>query len=591
MKDPFRKILDKRFGMFVHYGIYSALAGFYRGKRIEGLGEWIQKNGRIPISEYSKIGREQFCPSENFARDLVLAAKKAGIRYIILTSKHHDGFCLFKTAVSDYNTYDYFGRDLCRELADECRKEGLDIGFYYSHTLDWYEKNAAGNFYAGTGTRANNRNSWDYPDDNIDFEKYLREKCIPQVKELLTNYGPLNIIWFDFPHDITKEQSAELRKIVKELQPSCQINSRIAHGLCDYYSLGDNVLPTAPNGIKSECLVTLNHTWGYRSDDHDWKSPESMINILSRCLTSDSTLLLNVGPRADGSLTTETKNILNAMGEWTARNSEAVYGDITGNPFSSEFPWGYVSVNDKNLYLYLKDPRALNLELAGIDGKITSVSLLGCDGRVSYSYKDGRLNVACLKTELKNPVYRVKFESTPTYSRDIIQNSDVISLGILWASKIKGSDTASAPERLIYEFDEFDEKYRKHGLAINRSNYAHMWTSSDESLVWDAYINEPGTYSAELIHVPYNSYLKEEYSKPCELKDKFIISADGQANTVDIPEKSRYCISLTGGENVRIVHSAGSFKFDRPGKYRIILSRAENGESLAVTDLCFAKLS
>lgn len=591
MKDPFRKMLDNRFGMFVHYGIYSALAGFYKGECIKGLGEWIQKNGRIPIAEYSKIGKEEFCPSRNFARDLVKAAKNAGIRYIILTSKHHDGFCLFKTAVSDYNTYDYFGRDLCRELADECRKEGLDIGFYYSHTLDWYEKNAAGNYYAGTELKANNRNSWDYPDDDIDFEQYLEEKCIPQVKELLTNYGPLNIIWFDFPHDITKEQSTRLRDLVKELQPDCQINSRIAHGLCDYYSLGDNTLPTAPKGVKSECLVTLNHTWGYRKDDDAWKTPESMINILCRCLTSDSTLLLNVGPRADGSLTPETENILGVMGEWTRRNSDAVYGGITGNPFSSLFAWGYVSVKGENLYLYLKDNSVDSIELSGIEGNISSVSLLGKDGEVPYSFNDGQLTVKTLKTELVNPVYCVKFEGTPKYSREIRQSGDEIALGILWASKMRRGEEDKEPEKLVYEFDKYNESFRKHGLAVNSSNYAHMWTSSDESAVWDAFISEAGTYSAELIHVPYVIYPPEEYEKPCTLKDDFTLSVGDCSAPVEKEEKSRYRISLTGGENVRIVHSAGTFNIEKPGKYRVKLSREKDGDSLSVTDVRLVKIN
>ena len=312
--------MSERFGMFVHYGIYSAIGGNWQRKTIPWLGEWVQFKGEIPNSEYEAFAKKNFLPKQDFAKDLVRSAKKAGIRYIVLTAKHHDGFCLFKSSVDDYNTYDFYGRDLCRELADECRKEGIKLGFYYSHTIDWHEKNGAGNVCRYSNYLTNNRNYWDYPDNNIDFEEYFRSKCIPQVKELLTNYGPLELIWFDYPHDITDEESKELRDIVKELQPNCLINSRIAHGLHDYISLGDNQLPITPTDSGIECLVTLNHTWGFRYDDNDWKSPESIISILSRTLSCNSTLLLNVGPRGDGTLTEETENILERIGKWTKEN-------------------------------------------------------------------------------------------------------------------------------------------------------------------------------------------------------------------------------------------------------------------------------
>ena len=358
MDKNYKAMLADRFGMFVHYGLYSALAGSYNGEEIFGLGEWIQRRAEIPIDEYVSLTKDAFCPAPDFAEKLVKTAKAAGIKYIVLTSKHHDGFCLFKTAVDGYNSYDFYGRDLCRELMEACHKEGLELGFYYSHTLDWHEKNGAGNYeLAHPGKLTTNRNYWDYPDNNIDFEEYYRKKCLPQVRELLTNYGKLKCIWFDYPHDITYDESLELRNLVKELQPDCLINSRIGHGLWDYNSLGDNGLPSTPAKFPTECLITLNHTWGYKSYDKDYKSSRSVIEILCRTLTADSTLLLNVGPMPTGDLTEESYAILSDVGEWVHINACLNYSK--SQPSETKCNGREIPVTDQ---IYGNGDRRQNLE-------------------------------------------------------------------------------------------------------------------------------------------------------------------------------------------------------------------------------------
>lgn len=590
MADAFRKIMDERFGMFVHYGLYSALGGYYKGKRVDGLGEWVQKHGKIPIAEYEKLGREGFCPKPDFAKKLVSKAKAAGMRYIVLTSKHHDGFCLFNTKYSDYNSYKFFGRDLCRELADECRRQGLQVGFYYSHTLDWYERDAGGNYFSSIlarhpdkpeAARARNRNYWDYLDDNINFEKYLREKCFPQVQELLENYGELNIIWFDFPHDITKEQSTELRAWVKKFQPNCQINSRIAHGLCDYYSLGDNGLPTVPRGVNTECLTTLNNTWGYRSDDDNWKTPVENIEILCRCLTADATLLMNVGPYADGTLTPETEHILEEMGKWTARNGEAIYGRVTGNPFPTTFPWGHLAVKDSRMFLYLtKESFAREggkITVAGIDGTPVCARLLGDNTHVAFTYENGMLTLECAASELKVPVYEIEFESVPTYSKAIMQNGDVITLSVNFGGKVKRGHELDEIEKLRYEFDQFRRDYGKNGLAVNGSDHTHAWTKADEILTWDALITSPGTYEAELVQLP-------------PVKDfSLVLTVGGKCATVSNEVKESFSISKTLEGNERIVRAAGIFEIEEAGVCRILLSRERDGDDIMITEIRLKK--
>lgn len=586
----FERMLDDRFGMFVHYGIYSAYAGNYKGQWITGLGEWIQKHAEIPIAEYEEYGKKYFHTSPDFAKNLVKSAKNAGIRYIVLTSKHHDGFCLFNSAVSDYNSYAFYGRDICRELADECRKEGLEVGFYYSHTLDWHEKDAAGMHSIASDKKRTgnnrNRNYWDYPDDNIDFEKYLTEKCIPQVKELLTNYGDLKLIWFDFAHDITAEQSKRLRDVVKSIQPNCLINSRIAFGYNDYTSLGDNALPVAPMGDNLECLVTLNDTWGYRRDDNNWKKPEEVLDILCRTLTGDASLLLNVGPMADGSLTSETHHILEEMGKWTELNADAVYGGVRGNPLPTTFPWGYAAVKGNDLYLYVKDKSAKKLTAAAIEGEICSVSVLGEDNAVNWSFNDGRLDIEAIDTELTTPVYRIRFKDKPIFKPEIVQFGNEIKLGVLWAGKVEKGAENSVPTKLPCNSNAYLLDFKKNGAYVNGTALLENWTDEKTVLCWDVKFTEPGVYEAEIIHALTNPY--EDVS---EIKGVFTLSIGDRTNAVDMEsEKSQYKLSKSSVLNIRVVRDAGKFEINLPGTYRVLFAHDGAGDNIPISDVKFVKI-
>ncbi len=582
----FEHILDNRLGMFVHYGIYSEMAGFYNEKKCEGLGEWIQHYFRIPIAEYEAFGRKYFRPSPDFAKNLVKHAKAAGLKYIVLTSKHHDGFCLFKSDYTDYSTYSFFGRDICRELADECRKEGLELGFYYSHTLDWYEKDAGGNYSSSARISVKHRNDWDFPDENFNFEKYLYEKCFPQVKELLTNYGKLNLIWFDFPHNITKEQSQELRDFVKSFQPDCQINSRIAHNCNDYESLGDNLLPTAPVGVNLECLITLNDTWGYKSFDHNWKTSEDVANIICRTLGSDSTLLVNVGPMGNGSLTSETIDILNRLGEWTKRNSEAIYDGVKGNPFPMTFGWGNAAYKGKSLYLYVTDKTQNEFNVViGNNNKIKSVSVIGCIEKAEYSYNGRLLTVKRTDTDLMLPVYKIEFENTPIFEKNIVQCGKITQLGVVWAGKVRRGNENGKAEKLFFEKNTFIPDYGKHGVSIDQNCWTSFWSDNDEILCWDVWFDNAGEYEAVLVH-PNISNSSTDRDLTCE----FQVTVGETVNKVNMnEEKSRFVLSKTSKYNTRICRDAGKFTIENPGLHRILLSRGE-GEHIPITNIDFIKL-
>src|SRR6058998_4139952 len=251
---------DARYGLFIHWGLYAIPAGEWQGKRSLGLGEWIMNRSQVPVREYEKLAA-RFNPINYKPDDWVQLAQDAGMKYIVITSKHHDGFAMFKSKVSSYNVVDAtpFKRDVLKELADACARQGMRLGFYYSQSQDWHEPNGAGN-------------TWDFgPDDKKDYDQYLRGKAEPQVRELLTGYGPVALIWFDTPRMMTGDRAQRFTDIVRELQPDTLIDGRLgAEG--DYTSTGDNVVPPNVSGEAWEVPATINHTWGFRKDDTDWKS-------------------------------------------------------------------------------------------------------------------------------------------------------------------------------------------------------------------------------------------------------------------------------------------------------------------------------
>ena len=586
MNNDFSRMLSDRLGMFVHFGLYSAFAGKYNGKEIEGLGEWIQRLAEIPISEYEAFGRANFCPDRDFAKNLVKRAKAAGFRYIVLTSKHHDGFCLFKSAADSYNSYEYFGRDLCRELVDACREEGLEVGFYYSHALDWHEKNAGGNYTLSQPDKpARNRNFWDFPDDNIDYEEYFRRKCMPQVRELLSNYGNLKCIWFDYPHDISQAQSLELRNLVKELQPNCLINSRIGHGLCDYFSLGDNGLPNTPTKNPTECLITVNRTWGYKENDHDYTTPDAIINIMCRTLSTRATLLLNVGPMPDGSLTPETEEILSVIGEWTGRNSEAIYGGIKPNPYKTVFDWGCLTVGKNAIYIYSDKEKDI-ISISGIKTPPISASLLGDERQIDIDYAKSTITLKTVTKNILRPVYKISFSEDPQISNELEIDSTRCSLPVAYAFIEKRNDPG---KKIVFphEYDVEDGMFGKRGTSITRIDSLHHWESSDDTIVWNADFLECGEYRAEII------YAEPSFETYCSEPDSQILyklTVGEQTCNVSKEIKYSFNINSASSETIRYAKDGGNFKIENAGKYTIKLSKESDELGLGLLEVRFIKI-
>jgi alpha-L-fucosidase len=314
---------DAKYGLFIHWGLYAIPAGQWNGKRSPGLGEWVMFRSAVPVKQYEQLAA-RFNPVKFNADEWVTLAKDAGMKYIVITSKHHDGFALWKSAASRYNMVDAtpFKRDVLKELADACARQGIRLGFYYSQSQDWHEPNGAGN-------------EWDFgPDDKKDYDQYLRGKAEPQVRELLTGYGPVALIWFDTPRMMTGDRAQRFANIVRTLQPDTLIDGRLGtEG--DYRSTGDNVIPSNVADEAWEVPATINHTWGFRTDDTDWKSPGQIAFKLVDIVSKGGNYLLNVGPTAEGVIPQPSQDILRTVGRWLRANGEAIYG-AGATPFGEE---------------------------------------------------------------------------------------------------------------------------------------------------------------------------------------------------------------------------------------------------------------
>jgi alpha-L-fucosidase len=406
---------EAKYGLFIHWGLYAIPAGEWKGRRIPGIGEWIMFRAKIPVSEYEQLAK-QFNPVKFKADEWVQLAKDAGMKYIVITSKHHDGFALYDSKVSKYDLVDAtpFKRDLLKELADACAKHDMRLGFYYSQAQDWHDPNGVGN-------------TWDFgPDEKKDFDKYLREKAEPQVRELLTGYGPVALVWFDTPRMMTPERAQRFTDIVRSLQPKTLIDGRLgAPG--DYVTTGDNVIPPKVQSEAWEVPATINHTWGYKSYDHDWKSPGTIIFKLVDIVSKGGNYLLNVGPMADGVIPEPSQYVLRSAGEWLKVNGEAVYGagatpfgdelgepsskgakDVRGEPLVlARTEWRVTTKPGKLYFTFFAEPRApTGFELPAMKNKVKRAYRLA-DGAPVELKTDGGKTFLNIERPILDPMATV----------------------------------------------------------------------------------------------------------------------------------------------------------------------------------------
>ena len=355
---------DARFGMFVHWGLYSQLERH----------EWVMNRERIPVKQYEKLART-WQPKPRCARDWARLAKKAGMKYMVMTTKHHEGFCLWDTAQTDYNAVKCGpGRDLVQEYVDACREFDLKIGFYYS-LMDWHHPDGA---RCAKNEKARRR--------FIDFT----QAC---VRELCTHYGKIDIMWYDVSWPLSSPElweSAKMNRMVRRLQPHILINNRSQ--LPEDFGTPEGHVTAEQEGRAWEACMTFNGSWGYMpyAPDEDWRSAREVVDMLRTASAGQGNLLLNIGPKPDGSVPDEAVPRLAAVGKWLDKNGEAVYGDVD-RARTEWLPTGQFTAKGKTAYFWCSRWPGSEIVIGGLRTKVAKASLLATGQRIKFDQAPNRL--------------------------------------------------------------------------------------------------------------------------------------------------------------------------------------------------------
>ena len=396
---------DAKFGAFIHFGVYSTLEGEYQGR---GSGfrysEWIQISAKIPAKEYHQIAA-QFNPAQFDADQWATTFKDSGIRYVVITSKHHDGFALFKSMVSDYNIVDYtpFKRDIIKELSEACHRHGLKFGVYYSHAQDWDEPDAP---YLNKRAKLSDIHP-DLPADfKQDMDRYIMKKSLPQVEELVKNYE-LDLIWFDTPVGMNMERVKLFSNMVRKYRPDCLINSRIIHSgkgkieqqylpYYDYVSIGDKEVPTRKLPLYVESPDSVSSSFGYKTKGSCYYHTEKeMLHRFVHTVCAGGNALINNGPMGNGKLDPEAVRIYSAMGQWLKVNGESIYATVR-NPLDERPEWGDISASKdgKTLYLHILElPESGTISLDGLTSTAASAVYLATGEKTDFVQEGASLKL------------------------------------------------------------------------------------------------------------------------------------------------------------------------------------------------------
>jgi len=461
---------DARFGMFIHWGLYAVPAGTWKGKQIGGIGEWIMNTAKIPVKDYAALAT-QFNPTRFNADEWVGIAKGAGMKYIVITSKHHDGFAMFHSQASTYNIYDAtpFKRDPLAELAEACRKQDIKLGFYYSEAQDWHHPGGA----AAGG-------HWD-PAQDGDMDEYVRTIAVPQVREILSNYGPIAILWWDTPVGMSRERAEMLIPLLK-LQPGIITNNRLGGGFPGDTDTPEQEIPaTGMPGRDWETCMTMNDTWGYKSYDDHWKSTETLIRNLVDIASKGGNYLLNVGPTAEGVIPQPSVDRLREIGQWMKANGEAIYA-TSPSPFK-RLAWGRCTQKPGRLYLHVfqwpKDARLL----VPLSNQVTKAYLLAHPANelpVQSSDQGAAINLPQAAPDPIDTVVVAEIEGEP----------QVLNLMLTQAED--GTIRLPASEAEIV-----GKTARLEGSGEPNIGY---WTDVNDLAQWQVRVNKPGTFRVEVTY-------------------------------------------------------------------------------------------
>jgi alpha-L-fucosidase len=472
---------DGNYAMFIHWGLYSQLGNKVGGKTYYGIGEWImnKRMAGIPVPEYMDLAKT-FNPEKFDAKAIAQLAKDAGMKYIIITSKHHDGFAMFDSKSNDFNVVKAtpYKHDPMKDLAKACKEVGIGFGFYYSHNQDW------------TFPGGNNGPATDADGKSANFDDYFLKKCLPQVKEITTEYGPIEIVWFDTPGNMPKKYVEELVAVVRKNQPNAMICGRAGHGLGDYQSIGDMEVPIENIDGLWESVDTTNDSWAYAWYDTNWKTPGEILRRLISTVARGGTYMLNIGPRGDGSVPEHAADSLRGSGEWIKRHPAVVYG-ADPSPWGHALPWGDVTVRDNKLFLSVFDrPTDGKLHLPGLKTEIRSARWLTANGSEPVTHqRDGTWTCLTLPPGTLNalvPVIEVTLAAPPEVDRTFgIDPKGPTELDVHFAS-VKGATRNS--KRWMEKFGEW-----KHTVEVTD------W-KADGAATWEVDVLRPGHYRVDLTY-------------------------------------------------------------------------------------------
>jgi alpha-L-fucosidase len=486
---------EAKFGMFIHWGIYSLPAGEWKGRKVNGYAEHLMRKEKITRKEYLDLAH-QFNPRKFNAEQWILHAKKAGMKYFIITAKHHDGFAMFDSKVSDFTIVKQtpFKRDPMAELAVAAKKYGIKFGFYYSHAFDWEHPDAPGNDWEynnpGGDKLIGGANWYDtHPEWLPKAVKYIDEKAIPQIKELLRKYHP-DILWFDTPQKLPLSENIRILKAIRETDPNVVVNGRLVRNAAanfgDYKNTADRPAEFYPVSGDWEAIPTTNESYGYHKYDSSHKPPAHFIQLLANASSRGGNLLMNIGPKGDGEFDAKDLAILAGIGQWMDKNGESIYG-TTASPLPMQ-NWGVSTLKGNKLYLHVFNyPTDGKLYVGGLQSPVDK----------AYFLAGPKKSLTIKKLSAGDLLVQLPLQAPDTANTVIVM-------------ELKGAvhaDTTRfiAPNIPVTRLLAFDAKQTGKGFGFGDGKtdryYVERWKTKDQTLEWKFRIIEPANFQPVIKYI------------------------------------------------------------------------------------------
>jgi len=519
---------EARFGMFVHWGIYSGLSGSWNGRKYGGYGEHIQRMAKIPIPVYHNEVAGKFNPAEFNADEWIKLAKEAGMGYFVITAKHHDGFAMYDSKVSNATIVKMtpFKRDPMKELKAACQKHGIKFGFYYSHAFDWGEENGPGNdwdFKNPGGDKLLHGSDWwkTYPEFLPKARKYVDEKAIPQIQELIANYDP-DIMWFDTPHKLPPEENLRILAAVRKAKPSMVVNGRLIYGKGDYLSTCDKPAEFPPQAGDWEGIPTTNESYGYNANDRSHKPVSHFVQLLAKSAARGGNELMNIGPMGNGKIDEADINILRGIGKWWGVNGESIKG-TTRTPLATQ-AWGESTRKGKRIYLHVFQwPADGKLIVGGLKTEVVKAWLLADPNKplnLSRKGMDLTITVPTAAPDKADSVVAIECTAAP--------EGDPLRLL-----------STSVPD-ILHVFDGQLRGGLKYGSGTKTDDVVMNWTKSDAAVLWPVRLNQETSFEVFI-----------NYEAPASSKaEKVVVGDAGKKTSRAVSGAGGTCVVKIAGQEL-----------------------------------------